>query len=58
MLRIQLSFKDNEKKIYDYIKSKFNYSAYLKELVLKDMEKENNVISRNEMNNSSGGFDF
>lgn len=58
MLRIQLSFKENEKNLYDYIKSKFNYSAYLKELVLKDMEKENNAMSRNEMINSSGGFDF
>lgn len=37
-LKIPLSFKQNEKYIYDYVKGKFNYSAYLKELILKDMK--------------------
>lgn len=39
-MRINLSFKENEEYIFNYIKDKgqLNYSVYLKNLVLKDME--------------------
>lgn len=48
MLKINLSFKETleEIKLYNYVKSKRNFSAYLKDLIEKDMKEQegkNNV---------------
>lgn len=42
MLKLTISFKENEKekRLYDHIKAQFNQSVYIKELILKDIEKE------------------
>lgn len=56
-MKIPVSFKRKEQYIYDYVCSKFNYSAYIKELILKDMtKKDNNELKKEE--NIDGGFDF
>lgn len=49
VLKIPISFKKNEKHIYDYIKSKRNYSDYIKDLVEEDMKKNTEVkpVKRN-----------
>lgn len=42
MIKIYLSFKENPKELelYNFVKSQMNYSAYLKELILKDMKEQ------------------
>ena len=42
MKKIGISFKDTEKELYEYIKTKLSASIYIKELIKKDME--NNKI--------------
>ena len=37
-LKINISFKDTEKDLYDYLKSKMSPSIYLKEYLQKEME--------------------
>lgn len=38
-LKIPVSFAEKEINIYNYIKSKRNYSVYIKDLVEEDMKK-------------------
>lgn len=38
--RIQISFAEDEKDIYDYLKTKRNYSVYVKDLIEKEMKKD------------------
>lgn len=38
-MKISISFKENEKYIYDYLMTKLSPSIYLKELILLDMKK-------------------
>lgn len=52
-LKIPLSFKETEKDMYDYVKKQLNYSAYLKGLIIKDMDN-----SKPKKENSSFNFDF
>lgn len=42
MVKIFLSFKDTEEeiKLYKHVKSKRNYSAYIKDLIEKDMKEQ------------------
>ena len=42
-MKIPSSFKENEKEIYDWIKSKRNFSVYIKDLVEEDMKKNKEV---------------
>ncbi len=42
-MKIPISFKENEKEIYDWIKSKRNFSVYIKDLVEEDMKKNKEV---------------
>lgn len=56
--KLPVSFKANEQYIRDYITSKLNYSAYIKELVLEDMNKNRRKDKDVENNNYSRGFDF
>lgn len=56
--KLPISFKENEQYIREHITSKLNYSAYIKELVLKDMNKESKEVFKEDRNNSFGGFDF
>lgn len=53
-MKISVSFKNNktEQRIYDHIVSKLNYSVYLKELVLADMENEKKTLKNNEENST------
>lgn len=62
-LKIPVSFAEKEINIYNYIKSKRNYSVYIKDLVEADMKKngisekapkENKKMS----NNNDLGFEF
>lgn len=62
-LKIPVSFAENEIHIYNYIKSKRNYSVYIKDLVEEDMKKngisnkaskENKKVS----NDNDLGFEF
>lgn len=46
-MKIPISFKESEKEIYSFIKSKLSPSIYIKELVIADMKKSN--TSREEM---------
>lgn len=39
-MKISVSFKENEKHIYDYLMTKLSPSIYLKELILQDMKKQ------------------
>lgn len=62
-LKIPISFRENEVHIYNYIKSKRNYSAYIKDLVEEDMKKNdlNNKLpkkNKNMRNNNDLGFEF
>lgn len=56
--KLPVSFKKHEQYIRDYITSHLDYSAYVKELVLRDMKKERKEVFREDRNNSFGGFDF
>ena len=56
--KLPISFKANEQYIRDYITSHLNYSAYVKELVLKDMKKERKEVFKEDRNANFGGFDF
>lgn len=57
-MKIPVSFKKNEKDIYDYILTKRNYSVYIKDLVEADMKKNkpenknNNASVQRYINNS------
>lgn len=39
-MKISVSFKENEKQIYDYLMTKLSPSIYLKELILKEMKNQ------------------
>lgn len=41
-MKINLSFKNNdaERSIYFFVKSKMNYSVYIKELIIADMKSD------------------
>ena len=41
-MKIPISFKKNEKDIYEYILTKRDKSAYIKDLVYADMKEKNN----------------
>lgn len=56
--KLPISFKENEQYIRDYITSHLNYSAYVKELVLRDMKKERKEVFKEDRNTNFGGFDF
>lgn len=56
--KLPISFKENEQYIRDYITSHLNYSAYVKELVLRDMKKECKEVFKEDRNTNFGGFDF
>lgn len=43
-MKIPVSFKEEEIYIYNYIKSKRNFSVYIKDLVEADMKKDGIVI--------------
>lgn len=50
-LKIPVSFAEDEVHIYKYIKSKRNYSVYIKDLVEEDMKKNGYRADRNEVDN-------
>lgn len=39
-LKVNISFKENEKDMYDFLKSKLSPSVYLKEYIQSQMEKK------------------
>lgn len=62
-LKIPVSFAENEVHIYNYIKSKRNYSVYIKDLVEEDMKKnrvedEITKVNKKIRNNNDLGFQF
>lgn len=62
-LKIPVSFAEDEVHIYNYIKSKRNYSVYIKDLVEEDMKKNstnNNKMefSNQKRNESDLGLEF
>lgn len=56
--KIPISFKENEAYIYNHIKSKLNFSAYIKELVIKDMSYSKDTKLENKKNTKINNFDF
>lgn len=62
-LKIPVSFAEDEVHIYNYIKSKRNYSVYIKDLVEEDMKKNSTNNNKMEFSNqkrseSDLGFEF
>lgn len=45
-MKIPVSFKKNEKHIYDYILTKRDKSAYIKDLIEADMKKNEKSVSK------------
>lgn len=39
-MKISISFKENEKHIYDYLMTKLSPSIFIKELILREMKNE------------------
>lgn len=50
-LKIPVSFAEDEVHLYKHVKSKRNYSAYIKDLVEADMKKNGFECSKVEVNN-------
>lgn len=57
VLKIPISFKENEIELYNWIKCKRNYSCYLKDLVAADMKKEP-AIKKDDIKRSSESFNL
>lgn len=55
-MKVSVSFKDHEKDLYDYLKTKRSISVYLKDLIEADMK--NNKKQPLQDNNFTGGYDF
>jgi hypothetical protein len=41
-LKITVSFKASEKKLYDWVKEHSSYAGFIKDLIKAEMEKEKN----------------
>lgn len=52
-LKINLSFKQEEVDLYNYLKSKRNASVYMKDLIEADMKKDNKPSEKREVNNNT-----
>ena len=39
-MKVNISFKEEEKNIYDYLMTKLSHSIFVKELIIKEMHKE------------------
>lgn len=50
-MKIGISFKENEKYIYEHINNQLSSSIYIKQLVLKDMEEKNSDKKDNSQKN-------
>lgn len=60
-VKIPVSFAENELHIYNYIKSKRNYSVYIKDLVEDDMKRNgisNKSPKENKKISNDLGFEF
>lgn len=57
-LKINLSFKQEEVDLYNYLKSKRNASVYMKDLIEADMKKDNKPSEKREVNNTVETLDF
>lgn len=55
-MKIPVSFKKEEKDMYDYVDKKLSPSIYIKELIRDDMER--NKKQEKKSNNNSISFDF
>ena len=43
MKKVEVSFKEGEEYLYDFLKKQMSVSIFIKELLKKQFEKENNV---------------
>lgn len=61
-LKLYVSFKEKEKDLLDHVKNKRDYSAYIKDLIEADMEKDAGHRSKQYVNasisNNDLDFDF
>lgn len=62
-LKIPISFAGDEVHIYNYIKSKRNYSVYIKDLVEADMKKNGvdttiTEVTKHNRDNNDLGLEF
>ncbi|WP_073249254.1 hypothetical protein [Caloramator proteoclasticus] len=58
-MKISVSFKENEKHIYDYLMTKLSPSIYLKELILQDMKKQKDEQKQSKVKiNTFNSLDF
>jgi hypothetical protein len=55
-MKIPVSFKEEEKVMYDYVNEKLSASIYIKQLIKDDMEK--NKPQERKSKNTGVSFDF
>ncbi len=58
MFKKSISFKDAEENLYKHLCNQFCPSAYVKELIKEDMDKENEKNNLNRKNNFDDKFNF
>lgn len=56
MTKVGISFKDSERELLEYLKSKLSPSIYIKELIKKDMEANRGTVQATKRERR--GFDF
>lgn len=47
MINIRLTFKDEERELVEYLKEKTNARAFIKDLIRREMMRDNNYINCN-----------
>lgn len=62
-MKIQISFKTDEVDLYNFLKEKRSPSIYIKDILEKEMQQNNNSnMNNNQVDNNNlgydGGFDF
>ena len=62
-MKVPISFKESEIDLYNFLKSKRSPSNYIKDLLEKEMQQNNNSeLNKKEVNNNNidfeSGFDF
>lgn len=60
-MKIAVSFKENEKDIFEYVDKQLSHSVYIKQLILDDMNKNKkttDTISNKPDKKNITGFEF
>lgn len=57
-MKIPISFKKTEQDLYDFLNSKRSPSCYVKDLLEKEMQQNNNLNMNTEVVNNNNSDDF